>query len=76
MAEDVIVDISMIGKNLGLKLIEALSYTRSHARSECEKLLLDLFSILRILDSANDNAFGFTVAAKVAPRMRDSRWIE
>ena len=43
---------------------------------ESEPLLLDLFSILRTLDSANDNTFGFSVASKATPRMRDSPWIE
>lgn len=39
-------------------------------------MLVELFHILRRLDASNDNAFGFTVAAKAAPGADDRPWIE
>jgi hypothetical protein len=44
--------------------------------SDFDNLLVELFHILKRIDTAKDEAFGFSVAAKAKPGVDDHPWIE
>jgi hypothetical protein len=49
---------------------------RSEPSAADEALLLELLESLKVLEAAEDDAFGFTVASKALPGARDLPWIE